>query len=621
LKRAFLVLTLVFLMVFPVFAPITSVQAQSSTFSISATATPNTLSVEEFTDLSITATNIGEKSVINVAVEVFDIDYEGKTLLNGAFEIVSWYGEWWADTLPPGGTLECGKVLKALKTGTYTITVSVVWQAGYGEEEQSKEADVTVYVEEAPKPDLTVTDISWTPSEPAEGDTITFTVYIKNQGSTSSSSCIIKYYIDSSYLDSDLVVGLSAGESTTCIFSWTAPSGSAGNHTVKAVVDADNQVSESNENNNERSETFTVTSIPVEIYIEKTENIVAGDEIKRLFRDFIDWIPGTSLPLIHDKVFFKVMSAADVEKLIVKLRSEESGIDFPAEVVATKVYENTFVANIGVTRSYSIEEQKHAVVLFVFELVAGKVVGLLEGLVRLIVEEILGWVLDEASKGEPLVDVDVYISEVVPVLKDGTELESKLFSYRLETVAQGIAKEDPNSLVKIVEDFILDLVASESNVLVTTSSGARVGALFENGVFRDVNEVPGAYYSGSGTHPQIIILPYSEGVYKIQIYAMEAGDVHLYVWAKDAEEQTFSMSEGEIQEHVVQISTDKVYVDAPWWVVWANQLLLGGVCTIVVAVVAGVFVLRRRRKHVLTETTPPSAPLTYYCLSCGSELT
>jgi len=391
--------------------------------------------------------------------------------------------------------------------------------------------------------------------------------------------------------------GGSIGASTTdgngyYSYSWQNVYLVRGSYIISASFEGDDTYEASS---NTATVTVLVTSTLAEISIEKTENIVAGDEIKKLLRDAIDWIPGTTLPLVHDEVFFKVNNAADVDKLIVKLRSEESGIDFPAEVVATKIDAHTFAAEITVTRNYSIEEQKHAIVLFFFELVAENVVGLLEGLVRSTVEEILGLVHDEASKGEPLVDVDVYISEVVPVLKNGTELEPKPFSYRLETVAQGIAKEDSRPLVEIVEDFIVDLVASNSNVLVTTSSGARVGALFENGVFRDVNEIPGAYYSGYGTHPQVIILPYSVGEYKIQIYAIEKGDVHLYVWAKDAEKQTFSMSEGQSQEHAVQISADKVYVDAPWWVVWGDRLMWALIGAM--AAVAAVFTWRRRRKH------------------------
>ena len=40
-----------------------------------------------------------------------------------------------------------------------------------------------LFVVQSSGPDLVVSDISWSPSSPKEGDLMTFTVYIKNQGS------------------------------------------------------------------------------------------------------------------------------------------------------------------------------------------------------------------------------------------------------------------------------------------------------------------------------------------------------------------------------------------------------------------------------------------------------
>ena len=116
-------------------------------------------------------------------------------------------------------------------------------------------------------PDLVITDITWSPSEPEEGDTMTFTVYIKNQGEASSGSCTVKCYVDGGEIGSDRIGSLSPGQSTTVSFTWTTPKGSAGSHTVKAIVDVANEVSESNENNNERSETLTVKEVTFDFSI------------------------------------------------------------------------------------------------------------------------------------------------------------------------------------------------------------------------------------------------------------------------------------------------------------------------------------------------------------------
>ena len=107
------------------------------------------------------------------------------------------------------------------------------------------------------KPDLIITDISWSPSNPDDGDIIAFTVTIKNQGSGSAGSSTVKYYVDGSYVGYDSVPALSAGSTSTQTFTWTA--NKCGNVQVKAVADANNAVDEgSNDGNNDRTETINV---------------------------------------------------------------------------------------------------------------------------------------------------------------------------------------------------------------------------------------------------------------------------------------------------------------------------------------------------------------------------
>jgi uncharacterized repeat protein (TIGR01451 family) len=112
------------------------------------------------------------------------------------------------------------------------------------------------------QPDLIVEDISWSTPVNA-GDSVTFTVTIKNQGNAQAGASVVKYYIDDDLLpspnDKDDVSALNAGVGSSQTFSWTAQGGS---HTVKAVADANSQVSESNEGNNERTETVNVNRPP-----------------------------------------------------------------------------------------------------------------------------------------------------------------------------------------------------------------------------------------------------------------------------------------------------------------------------------------------------------------------
>jgi archaellum component FlaG (FlaF/FlaG flagellin family) len=106
-------------------------------------------------------------------------------------------------------------------------------------------------------PDLIIQDISWLPSSPKQGDTITFTVKIKNQDSGSAGSSRVNYYIDGSYVDYASVPALSAYRTSTQEFTWTA--NKCGTVQVKAVADAYNAVDpESNEGNNDRTGTINV---------------------------------------------------------------------------------------------------------------------------------------------------------------------------------------------------------------------------------------------------------------------------------------------------------------------------------------------------------------------------
>ena len=127
----------------------------------------------------------------------------------------------------------------------------------------SKDSVYDGYLKLVGVPDLIIQDISWSPSSPEQGDAITFTVTTKNQGAASAGNSTVKYHIDGSYTTYDLVPALSAGSTSTQTFTWTADR--CGDVQVKAVADANNAVSESNEGNNERTETvnveYTVTSL------------------------------------------------------------------------------------------------------------------------------------------------------------------------------------------------------------------------------------------------------------------------------------------------------------------------------------------------------------------------
>ncbi len=112
-------------------------------------------------------------------------------------------------------------------------------------------------------PDLTVEAITSSPETPTIGDAVTFTVTINNQGTTASGQFYLAYYIDGDYLTRDYLNSLGPGANAEQTFTWTAE---AGTHAITAVADYKNQVTESNESNNQK--TYTLSTLSADLIID-----------------------------------------------------------------------------------------------------------------------------------------------------------------------------------------------------------------------------------------------------------------------------------------------------------------------------------------------------------------
>ena len=118
-------------------------------------------------------------------------------------------------------------------------------------------------------PDLIIQDITWTPSGPKTGDTVTFTVSYKNQGTLSAgNSFYVCLYVDGSRVTYKLVNDLSTGASGTTTFTWSVGRDvSGGDHSVSAYVDMKDKggyyarITESDESNNEKEDDLTIAKI------------------------------------------------------------------------------------------------------------------------------------------------------------------------------------------------------------------------------------------------------------------------------------------------------------------------------------------------------------------------
>jgi subtilase family serine protease len=264
---------------------------QTTTKTFAWTAVVGTYTVKAFADSSynVDETNEGnnEREVILVGPKpdliVSDISWnptnpvEGDTITfnvtiknrgaarSGSFK-TSFYiggvklGEWSIYGLSAGQEISATFTWTAVE-GSHSVKAFVdSTNAIMEESETNNEKQKTFQVGPKPKPELIVYDIGWTPSGPVEGDPVTFTVTIKNNGTVNAGSFRVAYYIDGAKLGEWFISSLSAGQNTTKTFTWTAVG--VGNHTVRVCADPNNDIKEENETNNCRDKNFAVNAVP-----------------------------------------------------------------------------------------------------------------------------------------------------------------------------------------------------------------------------------------------------------------------------------------------------------------------------------------------------------------------
>ncbi len=141
------------------------------------------------------------------------------------------------------------------------------------EDNNEKTADFSTLV-----PDLVVTDITWSPDDAAVGDTVTFSVTIKNQGAGRSEKVHTSCYIDGKFVASPDAPEIIAGDTSTLTFPWVATGGS---HSVSFTADFDNMLAETTKDNNKL--TTTIAIIPPDLLIPSVSwspaNFSIGDTV------------------------------------------------------------------------------------------------------------------------------------------------------------------------------------------------------------------------------------------------------------------------------------------------------------------------------------------------------
>ncbi|GAA2184111.1 CARDB domain-containing protein [Micromonospora lupini] len=112
-------------------------------------------------------------------------------------------------------------------------------------------------VTQAPGPDLQVLGIASNPPNPAVGASVTFTVAVRNRGTTATGTSTVTRLVVGGTTLNTTTASIAAGATATVAVSgsWTATSGGA---TITATADATNVVAETNESNNAFSQAIVV---------------------------------------------------------------------------------------------------------------------------------------------------------------------------------------------------------------------------------------------------------------------------------------------------------------------------------------------------------------------------
>ncbi|MBI2980540.1 MAG: hypothetical protein HYY41_06960 [Chloroflexi bacterium] len=143
------------------------------------------------------------------------------------------------------------------QTGAHTVKAAVDPYNRIVESDESNNEKTITFPTLAP--DFIVQSITWSPASPVVGETVTFTVTIKNQGNAGTTSFVAHLYVGNFFADPQDVQTLGVGGVVTKTFNWTAQ---AGSYVVKAVVDPYNKVLESNDSNNEKTVNFSGAPTP-----------------------------------------------------------------------------------------------------------------------------------------------------------------------------------------------------------------------------------------------------------------------------------------------------------------------------------------------------------------------
>ncbi|WP_214416132.1 CARDB domain-containing protein [Sphaerisporangium fuscum] len=162
--------------------------------------------------------------------------------------------------LPVNGTATVTQNIGTRGEGSYAVSARVDADNTVFEQNEDNNAFTApsqLVVAQAPGPDLQVLGITSNPPNPAIGAAVTFTVVVKNRGTTATgATTVTRVVVGGTTLNTD-TPSIAAGATSNVAIggSWTATSGGA---TITATADATGVVAETNEDNNTFSQAIVV---------------------------------------------------------------------------------------------------------------------------------------------------------------------------------------------------------------------------------------------------------------------------------------------------------------------------------------------------------------------------
>ncbi|MEV6967249.1 discoidin domain-containing protein [Hamadaea sp. NPDC051192] len=159
-----------------------------------------------------------------------------------------------------GGSAPVSVSVGTLAMGTYAVSATVdpantVFEKNEGN--NSAANATSMVVAQAPGPDLQVLGIAPNPANPAAGQAVSFTVTLKNRGTTATGvTSVTRLTVAGTTLNTNTAsVGAGATVTVPVTGTWTATAGGA---TITATADATGVVTETNETNNLFSQAIVV---------------------------------------------------------------------------------------------------------------------------------------------------------------------------------------------------------------------------------------------------------------------------------------------------------------------------------------------------------------------------